>query len=64
MMRCRVSVHEKIALKGQIVIPVAINTEIPLTLSAMRCLTASLLLNFEKPPDLIDFRAEAGYQLQ
>lgn len=35
-------------------IPVAINTEIALTLSAMRFLAPSLLLlNFEKPPELI-----------
>lgn len=41
------------ALKGQIVIPIAINTEIPLTLSAMGALATSLLLNLEKPPDFI-----------
>lgn len=34
-------------------IPVAINTEIPLALSAMRFLAPRLLLNFEKPPELI-----------
>lgn len=53
MIICRASALEKFALKGQIVIPIAINTEIPLTLSAMGLLAPSLLLNFEKPPDFI-----------
>lgn len=52
-MSCRTSVLEKFALKGQIVFPIAINTEILLTLSVMGFLDPSLLLNFEKPPDFI-----------
>lgn len=51
MMWCRVS--KKFALKAQTAIPIAINTGIPLTLSAMRFLAPSSLLNFEKPPELI-----------
>lgn len=52
-MSCRASVLAKFALKGQIVIPIAINTEIPLTVSAMGFLAPSLLLNVERPPDFI-----------
>lgn len=43
--QCRIFVHENFALQGQIIIPTAINTEIPLTLSAMRFLAPGLLLN-------------------
>lgn len=53
VMSCRASVLQKFALKGQIAIPIAINTEIPLTWSAMGFLAPSLLLNFEKPPDFM-----------
>lgn len=53
MMWCGFSVDEHFALTGQIVIPTAINSEIPMTLSAMRFLAPSLLLNFEEPPELI-----------
>lgn len=51
-MWCGFSVHEHFALKGQVVISIAINTEIPLTVSAIRFLAPSLLLNFEEPPEL------------
>lgn len=47
IMSCRASVLEKFALKGQFVIPIAINTEIPPTLRAMGFLAPSLFLTLK-----------------